>query len=629
MPFAATHKIIIDMEADTADLEKDLHAAQKQLGEVNFAAQMVNSTVAGAKYYGIAAAAGFAAMVLPTVYAARAVGDFDENLHRIVAIGSTDYRENLRQITDSIVEFSMRYGSSTDEISAAAIEFVKTGYRSEEMLAALDPTMKLAIANQVDAASTAELMNNAWVLFGKQGGMSFTKMADEIQAAANASKMDVLDLFEAFQYSGSAAAVANIPFEQYLAMVGALSQIAAGAGESIGTLMTRIYTNSEKLESLLGNSGIVDEAKDNTIDLTQLFQSLGQTTTETRQELFELWGVRNAKNFAQLYNATDEYNDILGVVNSSTGTLDRTSAEMATSINALWERTKAALLAPISDQGTLNMLNAAIGMLFDTLSRPEVAVAIQYVVRASADFLYNYGPQLGLTIQNLGDMVINLVPILDNLATSFTGVLQFASALPPELLTILAAMVISQKIMPGFIGLMGNVATALGAGTLQAIGFRVAAAGILGGFALIIMSKDPLVKALGVITVAVSALATAFMFLSMFSGGLTAAPGFAGLSAGMKAFQIAKAPALSWGTKAALYGTTAAAIGGSALLATQTNGLTGDVDELTSLSGYGNSRYDPNRYGDNITVYKNETYNLIKQQDDAEKLVSDPYGGDI
>ena len=158
--------------------------------------QALDTALSGLQLYTLAAGVGMAAMVVPTVLASQAVGTFDDNLQTIIGIGE-DYSDKLSDMASVVNNLAVAFGASQDDISAAGAALVKVGYSYDQVFGQngmLTEATQLAVANQMSATDAANIMNYAYLQFGKQSGESMTQMADDMQKATHVSAMSMSDL---------------------------------------------------------------------------------------------------------------------------------------------------------------------------------------------------------------------------------------------------------------------------------------------------------------------------------------------------------------------------------------------------------------------------------------------------
>jgi len=598
---------------DTADLDKKVEASAKKLNKMGMTGDEIESAMAGAKYYVLATAASFAAMVVPVVLATNAVKDFDTEVTRAVSLGGDELAGYDEELMSLINKLAINYGVAADDVASAISSIVKSGWDSfDEIQSMIVPAVELAKSENMALADSVDMLNTAMHVWGTDAGYTAERTAEIMHTASIESAMSIDDLANAFAYSASSAKIAGIGLEEYAAIVASLSQIGVNAGEAIGTLFSRMETDtSGELQSILGRYDIyqTDAAGTRTVNTTNLMNALMNATQQQLNNL-DMWGVRGAKNFYSLRNAAGSYAEILQEIETSQTTLGKDAEEMSMTLSSMWTSIKETLLSGIRTGQGMDSMKNAYESLLAVASDPRFSSQIAKLVESSADFVANTAPELLDTGVRLLSVAQDMQPVLENLSYGFKNILAVLSYLPAQLDAVLVAVVIGNKIMPAYTTAMQEMALAMGATAMSAAILKFQMGGFMTMCLIAMAASNPLVKALAAITAAVIALAMAMTVLNIVSGGAggTISGGLGGVKQLLKGGKIVSnsvaigknAMTLGKVSKGTLAAISLGAIGGVVVpsaLALSTN------DWFGGNTNYGTSASEDDDTSTSTTVY--------------------------
>lgn len=436
----------IVLTATDAGFTSTLKRAETEMILLNNQAIAVSATFSALRIGLMAGAASLAAMILPMSFAIKSVGDFDANLRRAASIETTFQGQN-EELTDTLNDMAIQYGISANELSSGVVEFARAGFDYNTTMNKLFiPTTKLAIANMTDFETTSRVATYTWSLFNGQISDA-TELLNKLNIASNISLLNVEEMGSAIEYSGSSAVVAGVQYEQYLAALAALSNLAVKSQQNFGTLISRIMVSGDELENILGASGIVE---DGVVNLSRLMEILEETTLSEEQvtKLGELWGIRSSRIFFTMLKASHSYSAALAEIVANQNTLDRQANAMADSIPAMWERIKSALTAPLRSPQVLDKFNQALSKLLQAIQGGQLANLIADIVEMSANFITGFGGGLIDTIEHFLTVAKNMLPTIENIAKFSATAASYLSRLGSSTWLAVVAMISLNKIIP-------------------------------------------------------------------------------------------------------------------------------------------------------------------------------------
>lgn len=176
---------------------------------------------------------------------------------------------------DQIVELSneaIRLGMDPNlvvtatEAAGAMEELAKNGLTATEILnGAAEATIALSNATGVDLATGAQIASTAMQLFNIDAE-NMSVVVDQVTAVANMSRFTAEDFALAVGMGGAAAKSAGVEFEEFTAVIAALSTVTSSgsdAGTSFKTFLTRLVPISDSATEAMKELGIITEEGSN------------------------------------------------------------------------------------------------------------------------------------------------------------------------------------------------------------------------------------------------------------------------------------------------------------------------------------------------------------------------------
>lgn len=450
----------IVMMATDAGFTATLNKARREMLLTSATAQAMNSAMAALRTGTLVGAGSIAALVIPTVMATKAMSNLQASIQRAATIGGEEWTGRYEEISAKIAETAAQFGISMEDMAEGIVEFAKAGFSYEDTMNNLIiPTTRLAMINQTDFATAARTTTYAWQLYGKtlvEQGWQVIDVFEKLNVAANESMLDIEELGHAIEYAGSNAVVAGIKYNEFLAAIAALRQLAYQSDQTLGTLINRILVSGavvsktgKTLEQVLGAApGSV--VKNGIVNLAALMEYLEKLPDKFEFTTWaaENWGVRSTTVFNVLANSTKEYHRILGILSEDTSTLTQQSEEMAMTLPALFARIKNTILKAVIEPELVKKATASLDKLLATLRESDIPEKITFLLAKAFDYLISLLPRLVDTVSRLADKFIEFAPTLFTIAEAFTKFLSLVSKIPAAGLATIAMLTLMNKIMP-------------------------------------------------------------------------------------------------------------------------------------------------------------------------------------
>lgn len=203
---------------------------------------------------------------------------------------TTEYRNQLDQMSDSSKKWAKEYGVSTTEINTGLAEIVRKGYDANQTLGVMPSILDATKASGDDFNDVMNVTTEVISQFNLKGKdynstvKNATRVTDALTYVANATSAGFSDLGLAMGYVGPVANSLGMDVEETASAIGLLSDAGIG-GEKAGTALrgalTRLLKPSKQNIAGFEKLGIsVDEFKNGTLTLPDMLNKIKQNTED-------------------------------------------------------------------------------------------------------------------------------------------------------------------------------------------------------------------------------------------------------------------------------------------------------------------------------------------------------------
>jgi len=258
-----------------------------------------------------------------TQFAKTMITDTEEFGNSIAQLGG--YLDIAGAQLDAMSDQALKWGKDTqfsaNEAAQAMNELAKGGMTQAQISGgAMEATMQLAAAGELDMASAAETAVQAIKTFGLEAADS-GMIADALAGAANKSTAEVTDLAAGFKYAGAQASLAGWDINE---VTGALALMADHglrgemAGTALANVMKRLATPTDTAREVMEQYGIEVRNADGTMKgavevVQELQDKLGglndAAKSEALNDIFQTRGLVGA--VALLDEGTDKFQEYI------------------------------------------------------------------------------------------------------------------------------------------------------------------------------------------------------------------------------------------------------------------------------------------------------------------------------
>lgn len=201
---------------------------------------------------------------------------------------TTEYRNQLDQMSDSSKKWAKEYGVSTTEINTGLAEIVRKGYDANQTLGVMPSILDATKASGDDFNDVMNVTTEVISQFNLKGKdynstvKNATRVTDALTYVANATSAGFSDLGLAMGYVGPVANSLGMDVEETASAIGLLSDAGIG-GEKAGTALrgalTRLLKPSKQNIAGFEKLGIsVDEFKNGTLTLPDMLNKIKKNT---------------------------------------------------------------------------------------------------------------------------------------------------------------------------------------------------------------------------------------------------------------------------------------------------------------------------------------------------------------
>lgn len=164
--------------------------------------------------------------------AVKAMADFERAMNRVAAEAAAS-QEELASLKSEASRMARVTTHSATDAAAAMSELAKAGFRTNQIMAMIRPTLRLATIGMLDTTHAATI--TARIMAGMRlPAEQLTDVVDSLAVAASASLTDIEELGEAMKFVGPVAAQAGLSLDDVMSSLMTLAN-AGLVGEVAGT----------------------------------------------------------------------------------------------------------------------------------------------------------------------------------------------------------------------------------------------------------------------------------------------------------------------------------------------------------------------------------------------------------
>ena len=335
----AIDKIIVEFQAETTKLKKELDALKGRLGAVETDAKKAkdkiddvgkgaNGLKATLQDLGKTIAAAFAVQQLVSFgrEAVNAAAAFDKSMSNIATLVDTNV-ESMDSMGASVRDLAKKTPVELGQLSSALYDVRSAGVSAEDAMAVLESSAQLGVAGLATTAEAANIMTSAVNAFAAEG-LSAEQISDILFKTVKAGKTTLAELTAQFGGVAPAAAAAGVSLADLQASTAAITTLgtpAAAAQTQLKQALTEMQKPGKELSNIFKQLG----AKDG-IDLIKTSGGLGNAFKLIKEQ-----AEASGMTVAQVTGSVETASAILALGGTVNESYTATLADMTTGSNAV------------------------------------------------------------------------------------------------------------------------------------------------------------------------------------------------------------------------------------------------------------------------------------------------------
>lgn len=308
--------------------------------------------------------------------------DYEKQMSRVKALTGANEEQFMRLSREA-----RRLGETTVFTAGQAAEamsfFALAGFKVDQIMTSLEPTLNLAAAGQLEIAQAADI--SAKIMAGM--GIEASRLGyavDVLTKAMTTANTDLVQLGDAMKYVGPVAKVAGISFEETTAAIQLLSN-AGIQGQMAGTtlrgaILALTDPSAAAADELRRMGVVVRDARGNMRPLADIIGDMasaldGVGTADRLGIIGRIFDARQAAGFAELLDqGADKLRQFTSALKSAAGTAARIAKVLLDTLGGDWK-----IFTSAVEEGAISLVE-----VFRAPLRAIVNTATQAMVRLNA-----------------------------------------------------------------------------------------------------------------------------------------------------------------------------------------------------------------------------------------------------
>lgn len=256
---------------------------------------------------------------------------FEASMSNVQALSGA-VGEDFDKLSDKAREMGAKTSKSASEAADAMGYMALAGWDVSEMLAGIEPILRLSEAGNMDLAKASDLVTDS------MGGLKLAvndvpRYLDQVAQTSRKSNTSIQQLMEAFINTGATATNLGIPLEETSALLGILANNGNKgyeAGTKLNSIITRMTAQSGPAREAWSELGI------SVYDAEGKFRGMTTVLSETKEKFQELTN-EEQQYFLKRAVGTDNITAFNNLMNASGGEIQALTATIRDSSGAMEE----------------------------------------------------------------------------------------------------------------------------------------------------------------------------------------------------------------------------------------------------------------------------------------------------
>lgn len=298
----------------------------------------------------LGAAAGIAGLTVGVGHAVKTFIDFEKQMS--VVKGMTGATGNdLELLSNKAMEMGRILPASASDAAGAMTNLASAGFDTNQIMSAIEGTLYLATAAQVDMATAATITAGTLRGFGLEASKA-NHVADVLAMTANTTGAEIGDLGEAMKYVAPVAHASGLSLEEMSAAVGimananikgsqagttlrgAISRLTNPTGRAAAAMQKMGFSAFDSMGNMKPLSKMIRQIKNNTKDWTQQERNAAITRIFGQEALSGM--------IALIDSGADKIDDVTNALKNSDGQAQKTAKVYSDNIGGALEEVEGA-----------------------------------------------------------------------------------------------------------------------------------------------------------------------------------------------------------------------------------------------------------------------------------------------
>ena len=209
-------------------------------------------------------------------YAIKMAGDFEASMNRVAAVSGATQSQ-----FDALNSKAKELGATTQFTASQVAEGMKflamAGFEPAKIIGAIEPTLKLAAAANLDLGQSADIVTNIMTGYG-QDVSQLGDSVDDLTTAFTSANTDLSQLGVAFTYAGGVAKATGQDFTQVVTALALMSNAnfkAQMGGTALRGAMTRLIKPTGEIARAMKAAGLnFSDGAGGLVDIREIVKQL-------------------------------------------------------------------------------------------------------------------------------------------------------------------------------------------------------------------------------------------------------------------------------------------------------------------------------------------------------------------
>ncbi len=313
--------------------------------------------------------------------AIRVLADFGQRMSQVQAVTRAS-DETMQAMRKSALEMGLTTRFTATQAAEGMALLAKAGFSTSQVMEALDGTMLLALAGEMQLGEAADVTTSILRGFG-QATSQTSHIVDVLAMAANSSNTDVKEIGQAMKFVAPIAAGMNVSLEDTTAALEVLSNAglkASMAGTGLRRVLSALEAPTNAETNILNAMGIkAEEVRISHVGLIGALERLREAGITTG-EAIRLFGQRGGPAFSVMVKQIPLIKEFTEENKNADGTAKDFAETMDRNLNGALLHVKSAMQGAVVAFGELGH-EAALTKFVE-----GIATGLRFAARHAQDF---------------------------------------------------------------------------------------------------------------------------------------------------------------------------------------------------------------------------------------------------